>query len=194
MTTIIDGTAGITFPNSTTQLVAGAPLTTPSFTTTIGVGAATASASGAGVTFPATQSASSDANTLDDYEKGTFTPTVRFGGNSVGITYSVRQGAYTKIGNLVYISMSIVLTSKGSSTGSISIGALPFTCNYSLNNNIYDLTASMFDITGGPSAVFGGVNTNYVYIYSTLSTGFTNTSDSVIKNTTEFQIGGCYLT
>ncbi len=51
MSVIIDGTAGITFPNSTTQLVAGAPLTTPSFTTTIGVGAATASASGAGITF-----------------------------------------------------------------------------------------------------------------------------------------------
>ena len=99
MTVIIDGTAGITFNNSTTQAVAGAPLTTPSFTTTIGVGAATASASGAGVTFPATQSASSDANTLDDYEEGTWTPTVN--GVNLGAV-----GRYTKVGRLVSISFS----------------------------------------------------------------------------------------
>ena len=47
---------------------------------TISVGGATPSASGAGITFPATQSASTDANTLDDYEEGTWTPTV----NSTG--------------------------------------------------------------------------------------------------------------
>lgn len=37
---------------------------------TISVGAATPSTSGAGITFPATQSASTNANTLDDYEEG----------------------------------------------------------------------------------------------------------------------------
>jgi hypothetical protein len=40
------------------------------FPTTIGVGGATPSTSGSGISFPATQSASSDANTLDDYEEG----------------------------------------------------------------------------------------------------------------------------
>ena len=53
----------------------------------------TTSASGIGVTFPATQSASSDANCLDDYEEGTFSPVMSFGGASVGITYSAQQGA-----------------------------------------------------------------------------------------------------
>jgi hypothetical protein len=41
----------------------------------IGIGGATPSASGTGITFPATASASTDANTLDDYEEGTWTPT-----------------------------------------------------------------------------------------------------------------------
>ena len=59
---------------STTGTGAVALASLPSFTTTIGVGGATASASGTGITFPATQSASSDANTLDDYEEGTWTP------------------------------------------------------------------------------------------------------------------------
>jgi hypothetical protein len=96
---------------------------------TIGVGNATPSASGAGITFPATQSASSDANTLDDYEEGTWTPTVTFGGASVGITYNTTfTGAtYTKIGNRVCISGFLLLTNKGSSTGGAAIANLPFT-------------------------------------------------------------------
>jgi len=100
----------------------GVSLTTPSFTTTIGVGAATASASGAGVTFPATQSDSSNANTLDDYEEGTWTPSV--GGTAA---YSAQQGKYTKIGRTVTVTCYIGITSIG--TGSTTIvSGLPFTC------------------------------------------------------------------
>ena len=124
MTVIIDGTAGITFPNSTTQAVAGAPLTTPSFTTTIGVGAATASASGAGITFPATQSASSDANTLDDYEEGTWTPTVTAQSGSI-TSYSITGARYTKVGNIVRASLYINMTNSGTASGTASV-TLPF--------------------------------------------------------------------
>ena len=125
MAVTIDGTAGITFPNSTTQAVAGAPLTTPSFTTTIGVGAATASASGAGVTFPATQSASSDANTLDDYEEGTWSPTVTSSGGSI-TTYTA-SGTYTKIGRVVYLTATINITTVGTASGTMTITTNPFT-------------------------------------------------------------------
>ena len=130
MTVIIDGTAGITFPNSTTQAVAGAPLTTPSFTTTIGVGAATASASGAGVTFPATQSASSDANTLDDYEEGTWTPVA----NNITVTGGSCNylGYYLKIGRLVFCTMSINIGTGATFTStrnSSYFSGLPFTIN-----------------------------------------------------------------
>jgi hypothetical protein len=69
------------------------------------------------VRFPASQSASADANTLDDYEEGTFTPTLTFGGASVGMTYTTQVGAYTKIGNRVFFDLNVVLTNKGSSTG-----------------------------------------------------------------------------
>jgi len=88
-----------------------------------------ASANGVGITFPASQSASSDANTLDDYEEGTWTPTVTFGGNSVGITYNTTYtgATYTKIGNRVCISGFLLLTNKGSSTGGAVITNLPFT-------------------------------------------------------------------
>jgi hypothetical protein len=82
-----------------------------------------------GIAFPATQSASSNANTLDDYEEGSWTPTITFDGASAGITYNTTfTGAtYTKIGNRVFVSGYLLLTNKGSSTGAAAIANLPFT-------------------------------------------------------------------
>jgi hypothetical protein len=84
------------------------------------------SQSGTGITFPATQSASSDANTLDDYEEGTWTPALSFGGSGTGITYAARNGRYTKIGRMVTVGCYINLSSKGSATGNVQISGLPF--------------------------------------------------------------------
>jgi hypothetical protein len=75
-------------------------LVTPTVTTTIGVGNATPAASGSGVTFPAAQSTSSDANTLDDYEEGTWTPNDASGAS---LSFTSVNGYYTKIGNMVYL-------------------------------------------------------------------------------------------
>ena len=73
---------------------------TATFTTVVSVGNATPAATGVGITFPAAQSASSDANTLDDYREGTFTSVVRdaAAGNAATCTAS---GRYTRIGRLV---------------------------------------------------------------------------------------------
>ena len=100
---------------------------TGKFATTIGVGNATPSASGSGITFPATQSASSDANTLDDYEEGTWTPTLTFAGVTTGITYSTQNGSYTKVGRLVSLRAVISLSNKGSASGPAYITGVPFT-------------------------------------------------------------------
>jgi len=81
------------------------------------------SATGVGIAFPATQVASSDANTLDDYEEGTWTPSL--GGTA---TYTIQQGTYTKIGNVVYVSGKITVNAIG--TGSTTtISGLPFVAN-----------------------------------------------------------------
>jgi hypothetical protein len=66
------------------------------------------------------------ANALDDYEEGTWTMGVAFGGASVGVTTSANTGTYTKIGRQVTVNGYIELTSKGSSTGSARITGLPF--------------------------------------------------------------------
>jgi hypothetical protein len=103
-----------------TWVAAGASLTTPSFTTTIGVGGATASASGAGITFPASMSDSTDANTLDDYEEGTWTPTL--GGTA---TYDIQAGTYTKIGRLINIRFQLRNTAIGTGSTTFMTG-LPY--------------------------------------------------------------------
>ena len=96
---------------------------------TISVGNATPSTSGAGITFPATQSASTDANTLDDYEEGTWTPVLAGREGSVsGQSYSQQIGKYTKIGNVVYVVCDVILSAEGTpGTGSSGIRGLPFT-------------------------------------------------------------------
>jgi len=86
-----------------------------------------------GVTFGTDTAA---ANKLDDYEEGSWTPTVLFGGASVSVTYDAQVGRYTKIGNSVSASCFMDLSSKGSSTGSAVLGGLPFTSLNVASNNV----------------------------------------------------------
>jgi hypothetical protein len=67
------------------------------------------------------------ANALNDYEEGTWTMSLTFGGNSVGVNYGDRTGTYTKIGRQVTVTGYMSLSSKGSSTGAAAISGLPFT-------------------------------------------------------------------
>jgi hypothetical protein len=67
------------------------------------------------------------ANALDDYEEGTWTIGVDFGGAAVGVTYGSNTGTYTKIGRQVTVNGIMGLSSKGSSTGSARLTGLPFT-------------------------------------------------------------------
>lgn len=82
----------------------------------------------ANLAFPATQQASADANTLDDYEEGTWTPAVTFTtpGNS-SFSYGSQVGTYTKIGRFVHGRISMVFTpTVGTGSGNFLI-SVPFT-------------------------------------------------------------------
>jgi hypothetical protein len=116
--------------------------------TTIGVGNATPSTSGAGITFPATASASSNANTLDDYEEGTWTPGYAFGtpGTSAFTYTGGRLGTYVKVGNLVscFFYLDNVTIVKGTASGSLNVTGLPFTVagNTDYSGGVVTLTDS----------------------------------------------------
>ncbi len=95
------------------------------------VGTTTNNASGGviqvsnGITFPATQSASSDANTLDDYEEGTWTPTIVGSSTEGTANYPTRLGKYTKIGNVVTY-QCLVEWNSGTGAGALRVSGLPF--------------------------------------------------------------------
>jgi hypothetical protein len=114
------GTAPQWTANTGTGNVARASL--PSFTTTIGVGGATASASGSGISFPSTQSASTDANTLDDYEEGTWTPS---DGSGAGLSFSGVTATYTKIGRQVNLHLALQYPATASGANA-RVSGLPF--------------------------------------------------------------------
>ncbi len=84
---------------------------------------ANVNANGTGIVFPQAQSQSSDPNTLDDYEEGTWTPT---DGSGAGLTFlSGNSGRYTKIGRCVFIDCEVPYPTN-SSGATATIANLPF--------------------------------------------------------------------
>jgi hypothetical protein len=164
----------------------------------IGLGANTPS-SGTGITFPATQSASTDANTLDDYEEGTFTPTIQFGGGSTGISYSSQVGRYTKIGKCVTFNLYCAMSSKGSSTGTFLIYGLPFT-SQNTTAGYNTLTLWTNNTTSSLSGIVEGyVNNNSTNItFEFQAAGFYGAlqsfTNSQCNNNSDFMVGGMYYT
>jgi hypothetical protein len=148
-----------------------------------------------GIKFPATQAASSDANTLDDYEEGTWTPVLRFGGASVGITYIAQRGTYTKIGNNVTIQFGMYLNSKGSSTGVATVSGLPFTSrNQSFGSYggscLYGMSG-FSSMTGVPTGVVSE-NSTLVYLYVENNGAETQMSNTNFADGLYFQFSTTY--
>lgn len=78
------------------------------------------------IAFPATQVPSSDANTLDDYEEGTWTPVLGGLTSEVGQAYSTQSGRYVKVGGLVHAQCYLQFSNKGTITGGLVVKNLPF--------------------------------------------------------------------
>ena len=114
----VAGTNTLTLPASTGTLATTA---SPAFTGQATI--PTINLTGGQITFPATQSASADANTLDDYEEGTWTPVGTF--VTPGTSTSGLAGTYTKIGRQVSIAANGALN-KGNASGVFTITGVPF--------------------------------------------------------------------
>ena len=93
---------------------------------------------------------SAAANALDDYEEGSWTPVVAFGGGTSGITYGTQFGRYVKIGELVMLQCTISMSSKGSSTGAARIQGMPFNQG---GTGFHCTGMQMFNFTGGTEYV-----------------------------------------
>jgi hypothetical protein len=98
------------------------------------------------------------ANALDDYEEGSWTPTLVGSTTPGNHTYSANtHGTYTKIGRLVTLNFVITLASKGTIAGAIDVSNLPFSLNASGASppNRYPVGA----------CAWGALTTNWVYVY-----------------------------
>jgi len=123
----VAGTPTLTLPTTTDTLVGKATTDTLTNKTLTSPTISTINLTGGQIAFPATQSASSDANTLDDYEEGTWTPVLTTPGTA---TYSAQVAIYTKVGRLVTATFQCQINVIG--TGSaIQLGGFPFTSNAS---------------------------------------------------------------
>ena len=156
----------------------------------------TAAANGVGVTFPATQVASSDANCLDDYEEGTFIPEITFGGNSTGITYSQQTLRYTKVGRVVSVQGLIALSNKGSSVGQAVITGLPFIIANSTSaySAVSIWLSSVTPAAGGSANQAYGVTNTQVINLSTYKTdgSYSNLTDANFANNSELILNLTY--
>lgn len=136
---------------------------------------------GTGITFPATQNASSNANTLDDYEEGTFTPSAL-----VSITGAI--GRYTKIGRVVQWSCCFTMSSNANGNAAY-IGNLPFLCE----NNNGARAGSVISFTD-----YGSSNITILFAANDVSAYFYNYSGIALTNANlsgkTIFCGGTYLT
>jgi len=117
---------------------------------------------GGQITFPATQSASAGANTLDDYEEGTFTPT--FTNISAG---AGKHGAYVKVGRMVFVNL-FFQNMACTGTSGVTIGGLPFTRSSSATSDGDALSPYELYQVSNPSG-------NITWLFITASSGTTIT-------------------
>ena len=170
MAIVLDGTNGVT-TNSGTLISA----------TTIGVGGATPSTSGAGITFPATQSASTDANTLDDYEEGTWTVAITTGGGSVTVDSTNNVGRYTKIGNRILFSFRVDVSSVSNPSGTLDV-SLPFASS--------NLSPAPSNRSAASLFIYDSVATNIVNFTSLILNNSSNVRVLLGTSTTGGDAGG----
>ena len=161
---------------------------------TISVGNATPSTSGAGITFPATDSPSSNANTLDDYEEGNWIAS--FVPNTSGtIALTNETGTYTKVGRAVTLTGLFSVASVSSPTGYLKITGIPFPggsnpkfrCAVSINGSGMNVTMTTVLV-----ASIQGDSNIYVFKNDSLG-GVALTTAADIKAGTEIFINVTYV-
>jgi hypothetical protein len=148
--------------------------------------------SGKGIDFSAT-AGTGTSELLDDYEEGTWTPTI-IGTTTAGTgTYSLQAGQYTKIGNRVFVE-GYISWSAHTGTGNMRIGGLPFTINSSSfysSGSIGD--TSGIALTAGNILAIIGVATSATIDMKQLPTGGGSSAAVPIDTAANISFSFCYL-
>lgn len=161
------------------------------------------STTGGQIRFPINQNSSSNASTLDDYEEGTYTPTLGSTGNT--FNYTTQVGIYTKIGNQVFVAIRIKLNTSGNTFNfpgnSVNIN-LPAGLN-SMNYSGYSVIADARWLSNQSTSIryvgFIDSNSSIIQLFrvSAATTGITTAvtaGDLGLTTGAEIQISLSYLT
>jgi len=129
------------------------------------------------------------ANKLEDYEEGSWTPTLPNGGT----VSSINNSNYTKIGNLVTINLYTTFTPTNNASV-FEIGGLPFavsnnnygggSISYSPNLDIRLWSAPLFTSSGG----------SHLYFYTIDGVNTSISNNAMSGNATTFILQGTYYT
>jgi hypothetical protein len=150
--------------------------------------------------FPATQNPSTDPNTLDDYEEGTFTPGLT-ASSAAGYAYTSQVGSYIKIGRMVFFEAYVELSGFTTAGGNFfRVTGLPFT-SMSGTHKERPVSVNVGNLTGMvagqyvTAAIFSGmtdVNLNFQDQNGEVGTAGLN--GSKITTTTWVRVAGSYMT
>jgi len=187
------GAAGITTLNAITELVFKANNAEKMRLTSTGLGIGVTSpvcildisgSTGGQIKFPATQNASSDANTLDDYEEGTWTP-IDSSGN--GLTFSGVSAYYTKIGDMVFATFELTYPASASSFNNV-IGGLPFAAATGAAKNGFHVAYTTY--TPGLIAPINANQTDFTLYDTTTTNAINNTAllSKLIRGTCIYKV------
>ena len=142
------------------------------------------------------------ANLLDDYEEGTWTPTLEVNNSTTGITYASRSGSYTKVGRKVTLLCDVTLSNKGSNTGAVNISNFPFTSGDNLSSTSFNgtgfaviwenLNTATSSITSWVSQ--SGITANLWRSIGSGSTSMVKLTDANLTNITSFRFIFMYET
>ena len=126
------------------------------------------------------------ANQLDDYEEGSWTPTLHSSGGAANVTYTVAVGRYKKVGSFVHCSFDLSWTGFTNMNGSIIIAGLPFTNRGDNASRGYgapqfrDLSGlhSNIRIYGNSSWIYPNASTVYLMAYNSSGTEYYVTANT----------------
>ena len=160
------------------QINAGAPI--------LCLSGGSTTATGTGIAFPATQSASSDANTLDDYEEGTWTVNFYDAATAGNASATSTTAYYTKIGNLVTAKFRVDNISTAGMTGAnVFYFSLPFSASASTNATVGSLIWENIAFTASYSFACSNIEPSAArgyFITSGSSNGYVTTTVSQLTS------------
>ena len=112
-----------------------------------------------GVTLGTSAGVYNAANTIDDYEEGTWTPSVSATSGSF-TTVTISNAEYVKIGKTVHVSAKFVITTIGTGSGNMTISGLPYSLDASQGG-----VQIMGRISNSGELCFGQVSTTSISLF-----------------------------